>query len=116
MTSTHSILSSNVNKLLAIPGMKFMHASLFFSVFAEWQIQNYPEWIITNRRRLMALSCIKSPISYHRSIKMLVKNNLIEYKPSYHPQEGSKIKIVVVPELEMNSLLLPNKEPNPQFP
>lgn len=107
MSDSNIVLRTYVNKLISIRGIKFMHTALFMSVFTEWQIQDYPEWINTNRRQLMALSCIKSPVSYHRSIKMLVKNNFIEYRPSFHPLEGSKIKIIPVSEIDLNSLFLP---------
>jgi len=107
MIDPNQFLVSQTKKLLTIPGIKFMHSALFFAVFIEWQNQKYPEWIHTNRRRLLALSCIHSPISYHRSIKMLIKNKIIEYRPSYHPQEGSKIKFIMTTELDEYSLLLP---------
>lgn len=95
MENNHQVLSCTIAKLQSIKGVNFMHTALFFAIITEWQRQNYPAWVKTSRRRLLALSSIRSPASFHRSIKILVNHGIIEYDPSFHPIEGSRIKIIM---------------------
>jgi len=95
MQNNHQVLNCTIAKLQSIKGIKFMHTALFFAIFTEWQTQNYPDWVKTSRRRLLALSNIRSPVSYHKSINILVKHGIIEYDRSFHPIDGSKIRIIL---------------------
>lgn len=112
MISSYQTLNNSVSRLLTIPDTSHMHIALFYSVFAEWQTQNFPEWVCTSRKRLLALSRIKSPCSFHNSIKFLIKHKIIEYKPNFDHYKSTQIKIIFDLESDVNSLLLTQKEPN----
>ncbi|MGX5852448.1 hypothetical protein ACWKW6_02340 [Dyadobacter jiangsuensis] len=44
-----------------------------------------------SRRKLMRFSKIKSGATYHRCLRELVSYGYLEYHPSFHPQQGSRI-------------------------
>lgn len=44
-----------------------------------------------SRRKLMGFSRIRSGATYHRCLRELVSYGYLEYHPSFHPQQGSRI-------------------------
>lgn len=44
-----------------------------------------------SRRKLMGFSRIKSGATYHKCLRELVSYGYLEYHPSFHPQQGSRI-------------------------
>jgi hypothetical protein len=51
------------------------------------------KYISTSRKELMALSKIRSIVTYHKYIRELVNFGYIDYTPSYHPIRGSLISL-----------------------
>ncbi|SEI83160.1 hypothetical protein SAMN05216327_104140 [Dyadobacter sp. SG02] len=43
------------------------------------------------RRKLMGFSRIKSGATYHKCLRELVSYGYLDYHPSFHPQQGSRI-------------------------
>ncbi|MET4141468.1 hypothetical protein [Pedobacter sp. UYP1] len=48
-----------------------------------------------SRPKLMRFSRIKSLATYHKNIKDLASFGYIEYTPSWHPQMGSQVRLIV---------------------
>ena len=44
-----------------------------------------------SRRKLMGFSRIKSGATYHKCLRELAKYGYLDYYPSFHPQQGSRI-------------------------
>lgn len=44
-----------------------------------------------SRRKLMGFSRIKSGATYHKCLRELVRYGYLDYHPSFHPQQGSRI-------------------------
>jgi len=49
--------------------------------------------ISSSRRKLMLLSHITNLMTYHKCIRQLEEFGYIKYCPSYHPKNGSLIRI-----------------------
>lgn len=47
-----------------------------------------------SRRKLMGFSRIKSGATYHKCMRELVSYGYLSYKPSFHPQLGSRIVLI----------------------
>lgn len=85
-----------LHQITNMPGSTPLHIALFMAIFSDWEMQKYPPMITTSRKRLMNLARIKSPISYHRVITVLIDSGLIEYVPSYDPYQKTKIKFNIL--------------------
>ena len=70
--------------------------SLYVAIVTTGWEQNNLNTIQVNRRKLMALSSIKSIATYHKCINDFVLLGKITYIPSYHPKIGSKIILLKV--------------------
>ncbi|MDR6804260.1 hypothetical protein J2Y45_001529 [Dyadobacter sp. BE34] len=44
-----------------------------------------------SRRKLMGFSRIKSGATYHKCLRELISYGYLDYHPSFHPQQGSRI-------------------------
>lgn len=71
-----------------------MHVSLYAAILVNCRQQEYAEIVQVTRKKLMGLSAIKSNSSYHRCLNDLVRLDIIEYQPSFHPRSGSRIRIL----------------------
>lgn len=65
--------------------IEFSHISLFLAIYHQWQANYFTDAIPIVRKKLMALSKIRSTSTYHKCIKDLVNIGAIRYEPSYHP-------------------------------
>jgi len=71
------------------------HISLLMALF-YYSDSNAPEISFqVSRPKLMCFSRIRSIATYHKNIKDLVDYGYIVYTPSWHPQRGSQIRLVV---------------------
>jgi len=70
--------------------------SLYVAIVTTGWEQNDLNTIQVNRRKLMAMSSIKSIATYHKCINNFVFLGKIEYTPSYHPKKGSKIILLAI--------------------
>lgn len=73
------------------------HISLLMALF-YYSHSEAPELSFqVSRPKLMRFSRIRSLATYHKNIKDLVDFGYIEYNPSWHPQRGSQIRLIVEP-------------------
>ena len=70
------------------------HISLFMALFyfSSGEQPGIPFQI--SRPKLMRFSRIRSIATYHKNIKDLRAYGYIEYKPSWHPQKGTQIRLI----------------------
>lgn len=67
------------------------HLSLFTGLFVHWQRSGFTSPFAITRKAMMAFSKIASIATYHKCIKELDEYGYINYRPSYHPKQGSQI-------------------------
>lgn len=66
------------------------HISLYTALFYYGKgIRQLPFY--ASRRKLMRFSRIKSGATYHKCLRELVSYGYLDYHPSFHPQQGSRI-------------------------
>ena len=74
------------------------HISLLMALF-YYSNSEAPEMPFqVSRPKLMRFSCIRSIATYHKNIKDLVDYRFIEYIPSWHPQRGTQVRLIVESE------------------
>jgi hypothetical protein len=67
--------------------------SIFVAILMCWREQEFKKEFFISRSLIMSLSKIKAFGTYHKSIKQLISSGYIDYSPSYHPMEGSRISL-----------------------
>ncbi|WP_158799425.1 hypothetical protein [Pedobacter sp. L105] len=74
------------------------HISLLMALF-YYSDSDAPEMSFqVSRPKLMRFSRIRSIATYHKNIKDLMDYGYIEYIPSWHPQRGSQVRLIVKTE------------------
>ena len=73
------------------PKILASHISLFNAILSFKQKDK--RICNVSRSKLMALSKLASTATYHKCLKDLIEFEFIEYRPTYHPNCGSVIKI-----------------------
>ena len=73
------------------------HISLLMALF-YYSDSDAPEMSFqVSRPKLLRFSRIRSIATYHKNIKDLVDFGYIEYTPSWHPQRGTQVRLIVKP-------------------
>lgn len=70
------------------------HLSLYSAILMCHAKASFQNPFRVSRRELMEHSAIHSFSTYHKCIKDLVDNGLIEYRPSYHPNLASSVMLL----------------------
>lgn len=84
-----------IAKVLNRSDLNPFHIALYTALLKEFLLQNVSDKFRITRRKIMALSQIRSITTYHRCIKGLVRADLIKHHPSYHPKLGTEVEFVV---------------------
>jgi hypothetical protein len=74
------------------------HISLYTAMLSCWQEQAYQIPFRVTRKKLMALSGIRSIATYHDCLRVLTNRNFILYEPSYSKRTASQITLQVLPD------------------
>jgi hypothetical protein len=90
----HQFLLS-MEKISETPEMNPTHVSLYISLFALWNLNQFRNPISINRREVMSISRIGSKHTYHKCLRDLHKMNFLEYFPSHNPMKGSLIEMFI---------------------
>jgi hypothetical protein len=88
-----------VFRITSDPRITATHISLTTAICYNWILNPSALTIQVSRKQLMRLSHIRSIATYHKVIKELHSFGYIDYKPSYHPKNGSTIALRMVSEL-----------------
>ncbi len=77
-------ISSDIN--ISITDTALLHALINYYMRAK-----HADCFQVTRSGLMKISKISSTRTYHKCIKNLIQLGFINYTPSYHPTNGSKV-------------------------
>ena len=67
------------------------HIAVYVALLQLWQQNKRKSPFQVSRKKIMHLAHIKSIVTYHQCIRDLQKLGYIDYEPSYHPREGSRV-------------------------
>ncbi|MBW3467060.1 hypothetical protein [Arthrospiribacter ruber] len=92
--SKESKVLSLLSKVLNRPEFNPSHIAVYTAILKEFLIQDVKDGIRITRGRIMRMAQIRSIATYHHCIKGLIKANLIQYHPSFHPKLGTMVKLL----------------------
>jgi hypothetical protein len=72
-----------------------VHVALIVALCHLWMKNSFNKWYPISRKRLMRLSRIHSNATYHKVISELQYYGYLQYHPSYHPRQGTRVSIVI---------------------
>ena len=75
-------------------GLSPFHISLYTAMLSLWQEQQYSTPFRVTRSKLMATSGIRSPATYHKCLKELIKEEYIIYEPSFDKHIASRVTLI----------------------
>ncbi len=71
------------------------HITLYVAFFQKWNRQFFERTITISRDFIMERAKIKFKTTYHNYLKDLNDWGYLKYFPSFHPERGSKIQIII---------------------
>jgi hypothetical protein len=80
-----------INHIVSDQRLKRGHLAMLIALCDVWIANKYQASYHISRSRLMTAAKIKAQGTYQKVIKELQALGYVEYKPSYHPKEGSTI-------------------------
>jgi hypothetical protein len=80
-----------INCIVSDRRLKRRHLAMLIALCDVWIANEYQSSYHISRSRLMKAAKIKAQGTYQKVIKELQTFGYVEYKPSYHPKEGSTI-------------------------
>jgi hypothetical protein len=87
-------LSNFISRVASDRRLRPTHISLYVALCHTWIINRFQKCYHVSRRQLMLLSGIQSKTTYHKTIAELIDMDYLQYRPSYHPRQGSKVSLV----------------------
>lgn len=80
-----------INCIVSDQRLKRRHLAMLIALCDVWIANNYQASYHISRSRLMKTAKIRAQGTYQKVITELQALGYVEYKPSYHPKEGSII-------------------------
>ena len=71
-----------------------IHLSIYLALFCSWQQFNYQTPFNISRSKIMGMAKVRVTTTYHKCIHNMSNFGFIEYKPTYNPLAGSKVKFI----------------------
>jgi hypothetical protein len=87
-------LSSFFNKVSAHRQVQSTHISIYLLLYHYWHLKEDKNHINISRSEIMKKTKILSTATYHKCIRDLQQLGYINYYPSYHPQQGSRVELL----------------------
>ena len=87
-------IHNHLSKLEKDARLNVWHFALITAILTLAAKQKQSKIINISRRKLMALSHIKTLTSYHKYLKELQGLGIIKYTPSYHPRYKSEVEFL----------------------
>lgn len=84
-------LSQFINCIVSDRRLKRRHLAMLIALCDVWIANDYQASYHISRSRLMKTSKIRAQGTYQKVITELQALGYVDYKPSYHPKEGSTI-------------------------
>jgi len=79
------------NKIIPEQRINTSHVSIYIVLYHYWFSNQFENPIHITRAEVMKKSKVSSKATYHKCIRDLHALGFINYVPSYHPTEGSKV-------------------------
>ena len=95
MASEIEMLLKYIGELSRDERVKPKHITVFLTLVYMGILQNSVDIIKITRRKVMETAHIKGIPTYHKYISDLRNFGYIDYQPSYHPGEGSRVIIKI---------------------
>lgn len=70
------------------------HVSIYFALFKYWNLNRFQNPFSVARYEIMKLAKVKSPNTYSKCIKDLMKWEYLTYEASHNPYQGSRFSLV----------------------
>tara|TARA_R110002020_G_scaffold475381_2_gene709810 strand:+ start:654 stop:932 length:279 start_codon:yes stop_codon:yes gene_type:complete len=86
-------IENYLDRIVKEKGLKPSRISVFIALLYLWNEQKCRNPFQISRKKIMKLSGVKSIVTYHTSISELKDRGIVEYRPSYHPKLGSRVKL-----------------------
>jgi len=86
-------LSRFIQRTVSDHRLRPMHLAVLMALCDAWIENDLQESYHISRRQLMNAAKINSQVTYHAAIRELQDLGYIEYTPSYHPKDGSTIRL-----------------------
>lgn len=87
-------ISIFINKLVSDIRLRPIHIALSTALCQAWIQSQFRQQYHVSRSKLMRACRIHSKATYHKTIKELQAFGYLEYRPSYHPVNGSLVKLM----------------------
>ena len=82
-----------VSKIIRQKGLPPSRISVFMAILQLWKEQGHQNPFQITRKKVMKRSGIKSIVTYHKCITELKDRGMVEYSPSFNPNQGSKVAL-----------------------
>jgi AraC-like DNA-binding protein len=101
-------VSSFISRAASDHRMKPHHMALYMALCHSWIMNRFQQHYNVSRRQLKKLSRIQSNSTYHKTISELTSMGYINYRPSYHPKQGSKVSLIVPVQSQVGNIKTDN--------
>lgn len=88
-------LNNYFERLATDPRLFSSHIALFAALFFFSNDENPYLPFQVSRPKLMRFSRIKSIATYHKNVSDLTRYGYIEYTPSWHPLNGTRVRLII---------------------
>ncbi len=95
-------ISVFISSLVSDTRLRPIHIALSTALCHVWIRSQFRQPYNVSRSQLMSACRIHSKATYHKAIKDLQAFGYLEYRPSYHPVNGSLVRLMT-PEEERTS-------------
>jgi hypothetical protein len=92
-----------INRMVSDQRLRPRHMAMLAALCDAWIASNFQGSYHVSRSRLMSAAKISAKPTYHKVIKELQALGYFEYRPSYHPKEGSTIILRGISNEAINS-------------
>ncbi|MBS1543473.1 MAG: hypothetical protein JST14_07560 [Bacteroidetes bacterium] len=94
-------ISVFINSLVSDTRLRPIHIALSTALCHIWIRSQFKQPYSVSRSQLMRACRIHSKATYHKTLRELQAFGYLEYKPSYHPTNGSSVRLMT-PSSESN--------------
>ena len=84
-----------IQRIVSDARLKPIHLSVAVVLCNVWIGNHFEQPYRISRSKIMKASRIRSYATYHKVIKELDSWGYVSYQPSYHPEKGSSINLLV---------------------
>lgn len=84
-------ISKYLSKILKDNRVKVWHVGTYLALVLIWDRNRKSNPFQITRKLIMQLARTRSSATYHKYLRELESLGYIQYQPSFHPKQGSKV-------------------------